>query len=65
MSDDRGFDLVAEPRFSNTTLLVVIGCPLYPGCPLAPGCRTYPVLDAKARSFDLDAEARTFDLVAE
>ena len=65
MSEDRGFALVAETRFMETIRLVEIGCDLYPGCPLAPGCRTYPLLRAEARSFELEAETRTFDLVAE
>lgn len=65
MPEDRGFDLLAERRFEETVLTPVIGCPLYPGCPLAPGCRTYPLLRAEGRSFELEAEARSFALEAE
>jgi len=65
MTEDRSFDLEAEVRFGETVLTPVIGCPLYPGCPLAPGCRTYPLLRAEERSFELEAEARIFALEAE
>jgi len=65
MSDDRSFHLLAVPRFTETVLLGMVGCPTCPGCPLVPGCRTYPMLRARARSFELDAEHRDFGLEAE
>ena len=63
MSDDRGFDLVAEDR-GETVQSTLGGCD-WPGCLLHLGCMSYFVLRAEERSFDLEAEARSFVLEAE
>lgn len=63
MSDDRGFELVAEDR--GETIGSTLGGCEWPGCLLHLGCTTYFLLRAEERSFDLEAEVRSFDLVAE